>query len=106
MTAHFATLISGVKDFEADGYSFSAQPTLCDGSTTALFELPVADKVQVQMFDMLGQPLDLLLQSSQMQEGQYRLELDLAASGISAGTYALQISTGKGFVKAVRIVVQ
>jgi hypothetical protein len=105
VTAHFATLISGVGDFEAEGYGFSVQPTLCHESTTAVFELPVADKVQVQLFDMLGQPLDLLLQPSQMQQGQYQLEVDIAASGIAAGTYALQISTGKGFVKTVSIVV-
>ena len=106
VTAHFAQLISGVEDFEAAGYDFTVQPTLCHESTTAIFELPLADQVQVQMVDMLGQPLAILLQPSRLQAGRYHLELDIASSGIAAGTYALQINTREGYVKTVRIVVQ
>ncbi len=104
--AHFASLISGVKDFESEGYSFTAQPTLTSGKTTAIFELPINDGVEVQLFDMLGHPYNMLLQASTMQAGQYQLELDLAASGLSAGTYVLRFQTDKGFVKTVRVVLQ
>jgi hypothetical protein len=106
VTAHFTQLISGVEDFEAEGYGFNVQPTLCNVSSTVMFELPIADKVQVEMFDMLGQPLAILLRPAQMQAGQYQLELDIASAGLTPGAYALQISTGKGFIKTVRMVVQ
>ena len=104
--AHFATLISGVKEFEAQGYSFTAQPTLTSGKATALFELPVEDGVEVQLFDMLGHPYNMLLQSAGMHAGHYQLEFDLAASGLSAGTYVIHFKTEKGFVKSMRIVLQ
>jgi len=104
--AHFATLISGTKDFESKGYSFSVQPNITSGNTSAIFELPNADGVQIQLFDMVGHPLDMLLQSKQLQAGPYRLELDLAAAGLSAGTYILNIRTDKGFVKTLRVVMQ
>ena len=106
VTAHFVKLISGTVDFENTGYHFSAQPTLCQGSTTAMIELPAADDVLLQMIDMMGRPLDIILQSSRMQAGQYKLEVDLRAAGIPAGTYALQIRTGEGYIKTVRIVIQ
>jgi hypothetical protein len=102
--AHFAQLISGVKDFETEGYSFTAQPTLTSGKTTVIFELPENDGVQVQLFDMLGHPYNTLLHSPGMQAGQYQLELDLAAAGLSAGTYVLHFQTEKGFVKTMRLV--
>lgn len=104
--AHFASLISGVKDFESEGYSFTAQPTLTSGKTTAIFALPVSDGVEVQLFDMLGHAYNMLLKASAMQAGQYQLELDLAASGLSAGTYVLRFQTEKGFVKTMRVVLQ
>ncbi|HZV68589.1 MAG TPA: CotH kinase family protein [Saprospiraceae bacterium] len=106
VTAHFASLISGTSDFEKNGYAFSVQPTICNGNTTAIFELPNTDNVEVQMFDMMGHPIDMLMQSASMQSGQYRLQLDLNAARLAAGSYVLQMRTEKGFVKAVRILVQ
>jgi hypothetical protein len=106
VTAHFATLISGTTDFESKGYSFSIQPNITSGNVSAYFDLPVADDVNVQLFDMLGHPLQMLLQSNQLQAGPYRLELDLTAAGLSAGTYIMHIRTEKGFVKTERVVLQ
>ncbi len=106
ITAHLASLISATTDFEKDGYSFSVQPTICNDQTTVIFELTNPDGVEVQMFDMLGHPIDMLMRSAKMQTGQYRLQLDLTAAGLSAGTYILQMRTVRGFVKAVRIVLE
>lgn len=104
--AHFATLISGTKEFEAAGYTFTVQPNLTSGNTSVHFGLPEADGVKVQLFDMLGQPIEMLLQSQNLQSGPYQLNLDLNAAGVSAGTYLLQIRTEKGFAKTARIILQ
>ncbi|HZV45602.1 MAG TPA: CotH kinase family protein [Saprospiraceae bacterium] len=106
VTAHFAVLISGTTDFELKGYSFSVQPNITTGNVSAFFDLPMADNVKVQLFDMLGHPVQMLLQSNQLQAGPYRLELDLNAAGLTAGTYIMHIRTENGFVKNERVVLQ
>jgi len=104
--AHFATLISGTSDLEAKGYSFSVKPNITSSHTSAIFELPNADDVQMQLFDMMGHSLEVLLQSKPLQAGPYRLEMDLKAAGLAAGNYLLHIRTEKGFVKTERVVLQ
>jgi hypothetical protein len=104
--AHFATLISGTKDFDAEGYAFTVQPTLTSGNTSVHFALPEADGVKVQLYDMLGQPVRMLLQSGNLQSGPYKLDVDLRAAGIPAGAYIINIRTEKGYMKSDRIVLQ
>jgi hypothetical protein len=103
--AHFVNLISSTTDHENMGYSFNLQPTICKDNTTALFELPVSDDVQIQLFDMMGRSVAMLMQPSHLSPGQFQLEVDLKAGGITAGTYAIRLSTGSGYVKTLRIVV-
>ena len=82
------------------------QPNITTGNVSAFFDLPMADNVKVQLFDMLGHSVQMVLQSNQLQAGPYRLELDLNASGLTAGTYIMHIRTENGFVKNERVVLQ
>lgn len=106
VTAHFASLISSVGNPENKGYGFSIQPTVSNGNATVLFTLPERDYVQVQLFDMLGHPIDVLLQASWMQPGEYRIAVDARAAGLHSGMYRVQIRTEKGFVRTGSVIFQ
>ena len=104
--AHFANLISSMTDLEHIGYNMVVNPTICHDRNTVIFDIPVKDKVDIHLYDMTGRLIEVWMPSQELLPGQFNLEVDLKAAGITAGLYAVQLKTAAGYVKTVRMVVE
>jgi hypothetical protein len=70
-------------------------PNPFNPSTTISLELPVSDRVLMEVFDILGRHVATLI-NGEMPAGSYAVRWD--AKGMASGVYLTRIATGKGFV--------
>jgi hypothetical protein len=70
-------------------FSVVAYPNPFSGSTTLAYELPESSAVRIILFDIRGQQVQVLFESSELVAGQHNLEI--SGSNLPAGTYFVQV---------------
>ena len=75
-------------------------PNPFNPSTTISLELPVADRVVMEVFDILGRRVATLV-NGELPAGSYAVAWD--AKGMASGVYLYRIATGKGFTAAQKM---
>jgi len=74
-------------------FAVVAYPNPFTSSTTLQYTLPKASAVRIAMYDIRGQEVQLLLQSSEQMEGQHSMVI--SGANLAAGTYFVQILAGE-----------
>lgn len=97
--------VSNEPDEVSTPYSFrlnAAYPNPFNPSTNISFELASASKVQLEVLDLLGRRVALLIDNSQKPAGSYAVSWD--AAGLSSGMYLIRMNAGgKQFVQKVTL---
>lgn len=75
-------------------------PNPFNPSTTISLELPVADRIVMEVFDILGRRVATLIDGD-MPAGSYAVTWD--ARGMASGVYLYRIATGKGFTASQKM---
>jgi hypothetical protein len=76
-------------------------PNPFNPATMINYQLPKASKVELSVYNLLGQKVTILV-SEKQQAGQYQVTWD--ATGYVRGVYFYQLKTDKGFVKTRRLI--
>ncbi|KAA3617499.1 MAG: T9SS C-terminal target domain-containing protein [Calditrichaeota bacterium] len=76
-------------------------PNPFNPSTTIKYQLPKTSKVDLSIYNLLGQKVISLVNKKQ-QSGQYAIEWD--ASGFSTGVYYYQLKTDRGYIKTRKLI--
>lgn len=67
-------------------------PNPANGRTTIRFRLPLQDRVTLRVYDILGRPVDTILEDQPFPAGQH--PVDWNTSRLSSGTYIYVLQTG------------
>lgn len=112
-------LVAGSKEFiaaAAEGYttqplSFRLSqnyPNPFNPQTVAKYQLPTAERVSVEVYNILGQRIKTLLKNETQDAGYYQIKwngTDASGSSVSAGIYFLHLRS-KNFSKTVKMIFQ
>ncbi len=112
-------LVAGSKDFisaAAEGYttqplSFRLSqnyPNPFNPQTVAKYQLPTAERVTIEVYNLLGQRIKTLLKNEPKDAGYYQIKwngTDAVGSSVSAGIYFLHLRS-KNFNKTVKMIFQ
>ncbi len=72
-------------------------------TTTIAFSLPIAEQVQVQIFDISGKQISTLFNGAIDAEANYSISFD--ANGLPSGMYICKLSTSTGVSKFEKLVI-
>ena len=76
-------------------------PNPFNPTTTINYQLPVANHVELSIYNILGQKVATLVNKTQT-AGSYKVEWD--ASNFASGIYWYRLETDKGFVQTHKLV--
>jgi len=100
---HFIPSASLVADEDAlpEAYDLAAAfPNPFNPTTTIAFELPEMSPVTIQVYDVLGRRVAMLVNTETLPAGQHRIQFD--ASSMASGVYIVHMQAGS-FQDALRI---
>ncbi|MBI4945357.1 MAG: CotH kinase family protein [Bacteroidetes bacterium] len=93
-TAHFIAYSQGINNLETD-INFNVFPNPFSKNFTLNYSLPAPEHVLVQLFDLLGKEIAVLVSSDHLQNaGMHHLNFDTEKYAITHGMYFIKISTG------------
>ncbi len=112
-------LIVGNKEFVAsESEAYGQQPEIFklrqnypnpfNPQTTAKYQLPVSDKITIEVYNILGQRVKALIINETKDAGYYTIKwngTDAAGAPVSAGIYFLHLRS-KHFTKTVKMILQ
>ena len=104
--AHFIPLSSSVAQPSGNALSpaIQAQPSVFQGATTVLLDLPKAAPVSLRLYTASGQEVVVLTDGARvMASGQYQFQLNLAGTGLPGGVYILHAVAGR-FQQGLKLV--
>ncbi len=97
-------MIVNTNDWERLPIQMQLLPNPLAGDGQLLFELAEATELRIDLLDINGRALRVLLPETQRNAGKHQLPVDL--SGLANGVYYMRLQTtdgGSGFVKVVKI---
>ena len=93
----------GLEDFSGYRKTLSAYPNPFNGKTQIHFNLPFSAEVDLEVYDMMGNLVEKLINNELMNSGAYELEFVLDQKHSSHGAYLVRLRTGDQF-KTIRII--
>ena len=90
------TSVERVSSVLPDGFRLQQNyPNPFNPATTISFQIPVADRITLEVVDILGRRVATLV-NGEMPAGSYTVTWD--AKGMASGVYLYRVTTGKGFI--------
>lgn len=83
----------GIEERENDKAELAIHPNPIQNRGVVTLELSEADKVKIELFDILGERVRTLRPAQELQKGEHRREFDL--SGLEAGPYFMKVRIGE-----------